>query len=424
MKGKMAIPLLLTVVALVCLGDFGLPIYGGGDDDLSASIKLFTKAIVLVRENFAEEKSPKDLIYGAFKGMVGSLDDHSQFMDPEMFEEMQVETGGEFGGLGIEITVRDKVLTIVTPLDDTPASREGLSPGDQIIKIEGEPTKSIKLMDAVKKLRGKPGTQVVITISRPGEEEYRDYTITRAKIKVESIKESKIIEDDIGYIKMVQFQERTGKDLEKALRKLEKKGMQSLVFDMRNNHGGLLQVAIDVADKFLPKGKLIVSTKGKNKKQDSEWCASNRRTRVDLPLVIIVNKGSASGTEIVAGAIQDWNRGVILGSKTFGKGTVQSVMRLKDGSALRLTTAKYFTPSGRCIHEEGITPDIVAEISQEDEIKLVMKKYDELDKKLKKVEGEALAEEKEVQDIQLQRAVDLLKAWDVYKKKATPASQE
>lgn len=423
MSPRFIFPLLLACVALVCIGNFP-GVSGGGDDDLSASVKLFTRAVALGRQNFVEEVDSKSLIYGALKGMIGSLDDHSQFMDPEMFQEMQVDTEGKFGGLGIEITIRDRALTIVTPLDDTPASRAGLSPGDRIVKIEGELTKNLTLMDAVKKLRGKPGTQVTITISRPGEEEYREHTLSRAEIKVKSIKESMIIDDGIGYIKMVQFQERTGKDLEKALRKLEKKGMESLILDLRNNHGGLLHVAIEVADKFLPRGKLIVSTKGKSAKQDSEWTSSNRQTRADLPLVILVNKGSASGTEIVAGAVQDWGRGIILGSKTFGKGTVQSVMKLKDGSALRLTTAEYFTPSGRSIHEEGITPDIAVELSPEDEVKLAMMKYDELEKKMKEANGEDVGEEEEVEDIQLNRAVDLLKAWDVYNKKAISSMEE
>ena len=430
MTRRIIIPFLCLCAAAVCLWDFGAPPSGGEEGDLSASMKLFTKAMDTSRRNFAGEVEPKDLIYGALKGMVGSLDDHSQFMDPEMFEEMQVDTEGKFGGLGIEITMRDKFLTIVSPLDDTPASRVGLASGDRIVKIEAEPTEQLTLMDAVKRLRGKPGTDVTITISRPGEDEYREYTLTRAEIKVKSIKESKIIEDGIGYINMVQFQERTGKDLESALKKLEKKGMKSLILDLRNNHGGLLHVAIEVADKFIPKGKLIVSTKGKSKKQDSEWTASNRQTRAEIPLVILVNRGSASGTEIVAGAVQDWHRGVIMGSKTFGKGTVQSVMRLEDGSALRLTTAEYFTPSGRSIHKEGITPDIVVEMSQEDELKLALKKYDELEKKLKKSEGgaeegeEEEAAEVEVEDIPLRRAVDLLTSWDIYRKKTSPPADE
>jgi carboxyl-terminal processing protease len=398
--------------------------------ELDKSLETFISALTLVKDNYYKDVEEGEITYGALKGMCAALDPHSQFMDEEIYKEMKVETEGEFGGLGIEITIRDQYLTVVAPIEDTPAFKAGLQPGDRIVEIEGEPTKELSLVEAVRKLRGTPGTNVSITVMRKGVEDLLPFTITREKIQIQSVKDAKLIKDKIGYVKLTQFQEHTGTDLDKALRELEKEGMDALILDLRNNPGGLLQVAIEVADKFIGGDKLLVYTKGRISSQNIEFKAHSKTTHPDYPLVVLVNKGSASGSEIVAGAIQDWRRGILLGSQTFGKGSVQSVLPLKDGSALRLTTAKYFTPNGRCIQSVGITPDIVVELADEQEFKLMLKK------RLEKMIGdappnEALDKEREeldklsdVRDIQLERAADLLEGIIVYRKSAKGAQPD
>ncbi len=359
-------------------------------------VPLFADAISIVQAEYVEEVVPKDLIYGALQGMLVSLDKHSQFMDPDEYKEMQVETRGEFGGLGIVIGIKDKLLTIISPLEDTPAHRAGVKSADKIVKIDGESTKDITLMGAVKKMRGKPGTDCTLTIMREDEKKLLDFTITRDIIKIKSIKGARILEDKICYIKLVEFQEKTPKDLEKALDSLEKEGIDSLILDLRNNPGGLLEVAIKVADKFISEGT-IVSTRGRKKIHEQDFKAHAKGTHPDYPMVVMINEGSASASEIVAGAIHDHNRGVLLGTRTFGKGSVQTVVPLADGSAIRLTTAKYLTPSGQVIHEVGINPDIVVEL-----------------KAAPPEEAELLEVEGEVYDEQLARAIDLLKGIKVW----------
>jgi carboxyl-terminal processing protease len=386
------------------------------DDELYANIELFTDALTIIQSEYVEEVEAKDLIYGALKGMLSSLDDYSQFLDPDAYKEIKVETEGKFGGLGIEITIKNGLLTIISPIDDTPAHRAGLKAGDKIVKIEGELTKDITLMEAVKKLRGKPGTKIDITVLREGEEKLLDFTITRDIIKIESVKEAKVLEDKIGYIRLANFTEDTPREFEKALVSLEKEGLEGLVLDLRNNPGGLLNVAVETADKFILAGNVIVSTKGRNPEQIIEFKSHGRNTHPSYPLVVLVNEGSASGSEIVAGAIQDHRRGVILGTQTFGKGSVQTIIPLKDGSALRLTTSKYFTPSGRAIHGTGITPDVIV---QQQEIKIEPKKEqpEEIFDKIERGEaqlGKDSADEF-AKDYQLIRAVDLIKAIRVYK---------
>lgn len=390
------------------------------DIQFKKDLDLFVSSMDIIQRNYYREVKESELAYGALRGMCSGLDPHSQFMDEEIYKEMKVETEGAFGGLGIEITVRDQFLTVVSPIEDTPAFKAGLRAGDRIIEIEGEATKDLSLVEAVRKLRGPVGTVVRITVMRAGTGELLPFSITRANIQIQSIKDAQIVKDGIGYVRMTQFQEHTGRDIEKALRELKKKGMRALILDLRNNPGGLLQVAIEVADKFIGGGKLLVYTKGRIKTQNIEFKAPSKAEFSDYPLVILVNKGSASGSEIVAGAVQDWGRGIILGSTTFGKGSVQSVLPLPDGSALRLTTAKYFTPKGRCIQKVGIDPDIVVAMTDEEEIQLLVKRRlekmisDDPKGKDMEAEREELKKLSDVADVQMERAVDLLQGLLAY----------
>jgi carboxyl-terminal processing protease len=354
--------------------------------------------------------------------MLSSLDPHSSFMPPEAFKEMQIDTKGEFGGLGIQIGIKDKILTIIAPIEDTPAHEAGVQAGDRIIKIEGESTKDISLHEAVSKLRGPKGTDVTITIVREGLEKPLDITITRDIIKLKSVK-TRVLDDNIGYVKLTQFQEKSAKDLRKALKELSEKDINALILDLRNNPGGLLKGAVDVTSQFLPPGKLVVYIKGKNGDK-TDFDTVNGNKYYEYPMVVLVNGGSASASEIVAGALQDWGKAVVLGSQTFGKGSVQTVIPLSDGSALRLTTARYYTPKGRSIQTTGITPDIEVKLKAKEGTAThpVLREKD-LDKHLENdvtKEGEVKENEKkevtkapakieEGEDNQLERAVDLLK---------------
>ncbi len=366
-------------------------------------LKLFTDVLAIIQNQYVEETEPREVIYGAVRGMLKALDPHSAFLDPESYREMQVETSGSFGGLGIEITVRDDQLTVVAPIDGTPASRAGIQPGDKIVKIEGLPTKDMSLVDAVKKMRGPKGTKVTITILREGLKEPQDVTITREIIQVQSVKTQEI-EPGLGYVRIRQFQEHTARDLEAGVEKLEKTGrLAGLILDVRNNPGGLLSAAVEVSEKFLGDGRLVVYTEGRVRNQNMRFVAHAKRAITEVPLVVLVNHGSASASEIVAGAIQDHGRGVVLGTQTFGKGSVQTIIPLSDGSGLRLTTAKYFTPKGRSIHGKGITPDIVVEPPKEDATA--------------KPPSPPLSEaEQQKRDVQLQRALDILKASRILEK--------
>ncbi len=397
-------------------------------------IKTFAESLSLVKKNYVEEVEEKELVYGAIKGMLTSLDPHSSFMPPESFKEMQIDTKGEFGGLGIQIGIKDKVLTIIAPIEDTPADKAGVEAGDKIIKIDGESTKDISLHDAVSKLRGPKGTDVTITIARQEMEKPLDITITRDIIKLKSVK-SRVIDDNIGYVKLTQFQERSAKDLKKALKKLSSNDdITAMILDLRNNPGGLLKGAVDVSSQFLPPGKLVVYIKGRNGDK-TEFETVNGNDYSEIPMVVLVNGGSASASEIVAGALQDWGKAVVLGTQTFGKGSVQTVIPLSDGSALRLTTARYYTPKGRSIQTTGITPDIIVKLKAKDgaTTHAILREKD-LDKHLENdVKKEDTSEkdetgekkEKEVTEVplkieedddnQLQRAVDLLKGWLILK---------
>ncbi|MFQ5960346.1 MAG: S41 family peptidase [Candidatus Methylomirabilales bacterium] len=322
------------------------------------TLKVFSEVLTLVRNNYVDTSESKELIYGAIRGMLTTLDPHSSFMPPDVYKEMQIDTHGSFGGLGIEITVRDRHLTIVAPIEGTPADRAELEAGDRIVRIDGQETKDMTLMEAVRKLRGPKGSEVTITILREGQEPF-DVSITRDIIEVHSVRASDL-GDGIGYIRVASFQERTRRDLEDALMTLQKNGMRGLVLDLRNNPGGLLSQAVQVADLFLEKGQLIVYTEGRAKNQNLRFVDEHENPQ-DFPMVVVINRGSASASEIVAGALQDHQRAVLVGTKTFGKGTVQTVIPLNDGSGLRLTTARYFTPQRRAIDSIGMTPDIVVE---------------------------------------------------------------
>ena len=327
-------------------------------EDAYDTLKVFSEVLTLVRQNYVESTNSRELIFGAIRGMLEGLDPHSSFMPPELYKEMQVETQGSFGGLGIEITVRERYLTVVAPIEGTPADRAGIVAGDRIIRIDGAATKDMTLVDAVRKLRGPKGTPVTITILREDQDPF-DVTVTRDIIEVHSVRTSDL-GDGIGYIRLISFQERTSRDLQDELKALREKGMRGLVLDLRNNPGGLLTQAVQIADLFLEKGKLIVYTEGRAKSQNLSFVDQHDNPQ-DFPMVVLVNKGSASASEIVAGALQDHQRAVVVGTQTFGKGTVQTVIPLNDGSGLRLTTAKYFTPNKRAIDGAGLTPDIVVE---------------------------------------------------------------
>jgi len=403
------------------------------------SLEAFTNVLSIVKKNYVEDVDTKNLVTGAINGMLSSLDPHSAYLTPDLYKELQMDTQGRFGGLGIEITVKNGILTVVSPIEDTPAFKAGVKPGDMIFKIEDEFTKDMTLVDAVKKMRGPKGTKITISIKREGVPELIDFTLMRDTIRVQSVR-SRTLEEGYGYIRLAQFQERSDRDLQKALEKLaaEKGGIKGLVLDLRNDPGGLLTQAVRVSDLFLDSG-LIVYTEGRIESQKQKYFAQKEGTWTDFPMVVLVNGGSASASEIVAGALQDHKRAVVLGTKTFGKGSVQTILPLDDNSALRLTTARYFTPNGRSIQALGIVPDIVVDSSPQ-EAKAEEKKRQSLreenlpghlpnpqqtpaqqqeqgDKDKEKLVPPSgpTGDETIDNDVQLKRALDLLKSWDVFK---------
>ena len=377
----------------------------GKDDQAYENLALFTRVLEEIRIQYVDEDKTEyqDLIYGALEGMLASLDEHSQFLDPEMYTEMKEETSGQFGGLGIVISLQNGILTVVSPMDDTPGFRAGLTAGDQIIEIDGENMEGSSLQEAVKKLRGSPGTKVSLKIHRPESREYLEMEIERAIINVETVKDARMLDGGIGYVRITQFSEPTAGALQKALDELFEQGMQALVLDLRYNPGGLLTSAVEVSQKFLKKNKVIVSTRGRDEKEAQVFRARGREHYADLPLAVLVNSGSASASEIVSGALQDHNRAIIIGEKTFGKGSVQSVLPQQDGSAIRLTTSKYYTPDGRVIHEKGIEPDIRVSMPHEVWQKLMLRKQN-----TEQTGGE------DVKDVQLERAVDVLRGIRIF----------
>ena len=325
-------------------------------------LETFTNVLSIVQKNYVDEVSTKQLLEGAINGMLASLDPHSAYLTPELYKELQVDTKGSFGGLGIEITNRNGILTVVSPIEDTPAYRAGVLPGDQIVKINGEFTKDMSLVDAVKKMRGPKGSTVAISIKREGVPELIDFNLTRENIHIQSVK-FRELEKGYGYVRITQFQERTDVDLEHAISTLsggDDANLRGLILDLRNDPGGLLTQAVKVADAFLDSG-LIVYTDGRLESQKQKYFAHKQGSHTDFPMIVLINGGTASASEIVAGALQDHKRALTLGTQTFCKGTVQTILPLDDQSALRLTTARYYTPSGRSIQAAGITPDIQME---------------------------------------------------------------
>ena len=408
-------------------------------------LKTFSEVLTQVQKSYVDETKVKDLVQGAIRGMLSTLDPHSAYMTPEMYKEMQVETKGEFGGVGIQIGVKENRLAVIAPIEGTPAYRAGVKAGDFIIKVNDETTKDLTLMDAVQKMRGPKGSKVNLTIQREGTPEPLQFTLVRDTIKIESVK-SKVL-DNIGYVRLTQFQESTGRDLSKVLKQFKEQNLQSTILDLRNNPGGLLTAAVEVSEQFLPGGKLVVYTKGRESKKD-EWLAKGKDQMDDSPMIVLVNEGSASASEIVAGALQDYGRAVIVGTTSFGKGSVQTILPLGDGSGLRLTTAKYYTPKGRSIQSTGITPDIVVKaqppvtVAKAGEPKPGEKEGEPKQAKPAAVPGkdqpaqngkgqeegapksgampqpasaDVSGDPSLEQDVQLQKAVEMLKTWKIFK---------
>jgi carboxyl-terminal processing protease len=422
---------LVSVVCLVCVLSLGglctAPPAVALDRQAYKNLKLFNQVLDMVQKNYVEPVEQKTLIQGAVNGMMKSLDPHSSFMTAEMYKELEVETRGSFGGIGIEITILKDVLTVVSPIEDTPAFQAGIKAGDQIIKIDGKSTKDINIMEAVSKLRGPKDTKVTLTIMRETLDKPTDIVITRSIIKIKSIK-ARMYEDRIGYIRIAAFQEKTVDDLRKALKDLDgpTQSLKGLILDMRNNPGGLLNQAVEISDVFLKSG-VIVSTKGKAKSLNHEFTARDNGDEPACPIAILVNEGTASAAEIVSGALQDNQRAIIVGTRTFGKGSVQTVIPLEDGSALKLTTAKYYTPSGRSIQAEGIAPDIVIRYQRpaqekegaEDRIReRDLKGHIKSPKENGQKPEEPAKKEKDdlTLDNQLKGAIDILKSWEIFRK--------
>jgi carboxyl-terminal processing protease len=390
----------------------------GGEDPASAydEMELLTEVMLLIKKHYVEEKSYEAITQGALQGMLSTLDPHSSFLDAEAYDGIQEDTSGRFSGIGIHVGMRDGLLTIIAPIEDTPGFRAGLQSGDRILKIDGKKAAGMQLREAVSCMRGGKGTAVVLTISRDDEEGPRDVEIVREDIEVPSVKGGNIIRDGIGYIRITQFAEPTAAALQEKLDVLATNGMDALVLDLRNNPGGLLKSAIEVAQKFLEKGALVVTTRGRATVLDEARVEGKGETHeLNFPMAILVNQGSASASEIVAGALQDHGRAVLIGDTTFGKASVQSVIKLRaDGkSAVRMTTAHYFTPSGREIHDQGIDPDIPVELTVEEWRRVQIRRAHVENPGV--FPAEEVAKYTDVVDRQLERAVDLLQAVKIFR---------
>ncbi len=387
------------------------------------SLDVFSEVLSAILNNYVEEVKEKDLVYGAIDGMVGKLDPHSLFMRPEVYRMMRDETTGEFDGVGLEVTVRDDLLTVVSPVADSPGERAGIRPGDRILKIDGTPSRDLTLVEVIRRMKGPAGTKVVLEIMRDGFTAPQSLTLVRDHVRTVSV-EWKVLDPELGYvwIKVKSFQDRTDRSLKKALdeaRASLKGEVKGLVLDLRNDPGGLLDQAVRVADRFLASG-IIVSTEGRNKKNVEVEQAKEKDTEPGYPMIVLVNRGTASASEIVAGALQDNGRAVIMGTQTFGKGSVQTVVELEDGSGLKLTIAKYYTPKHRSIQELGITPDVVVpetapqargeeDVPAERDLKRHLKN-EGAGPQAQRQKGSPLAD-----DYQLRTAVDYLKAASIFK---------
>jgi carboxyl-terminal processing protease len=425
MKKRILYICLITVLGLNLL--IGAQIYRANaaeKENVYQQVELFMRVLERVRQDYVdgEKVTYEDLMRAAMKGMLSTLDPHSEFMEPSKYTELKNDTEGAFGGVGIVVGMRDNMLTVISPMEDSPAYRAGILTGDKIVKIEGKSTEKTSLPEAVKKLRGEPGSDVSISTLRPGTKEVKDYKLTRSTIKVDTVKdingnrEFPIGENKTGYVRITQFGEHTTGEFKEALEKLRKQGMEGLILDLRNNPGGLLDQAVKVCDIFLARPQLIVSTEGRSPRMKTEkYTATGRDEYPNVKIVVLVNNGSASAAEIVSGCLQDVGRAFLIGEQTFGKGSVQSIMPLENGAALRLTTAKYYTPSHKVIHEKGITPDAIVPMSPEEEEALYYKRVaggiDSLEEPLRE-------RIKAVHDVQLERAQDFLKGVILYKERA------
>lgn len=441
-KGKLFATFCLLLTLFVLFGPYGDSRVSAVDSSTYKSLKIFNEVLDIVEKNYVEEVKQKKLIDEAVNGMIKSLDPHSAYLTPDQYKELQVDTSGTFGGLGIVISMQNDQLTVVSPIEDTPAFKAGLKTGDRIMKIDGQITKGMSIQDAVKKMRGPENTKVTLTILRKDMKEPKDYEIVRAVIKIKSVKHN-VYDDNIGYIRISAFQESTVDELKKALQQVngKSKDLKGIVIDVRNNPGGLLDQAVKASDAFLKSGT-IVSTKGRVKAIESKFVAKDDGSEPTCPMVVLVNEGTASASEILSGALQDNGRAIVLGMPTFGKGSVQTVIPLEDGSALKLTTAKYYTPKGRSIQAEGIKPDIVvepirpadgpesaeAQMLREKDLKGHIrgdregeqKPAEGKDKDKSKDKSKEQDKGKEKTDLQrdnqLKSAVDILKSWEVFKR--------
>jgi carboxyl-terminal processing protease len=418
----------MTGVALVFALQFhGLRAANDEDDTGYSQIAIFAKALQLIRQDYVDgnKTSYHDLVTAALKGMLSSLDPHSQFMDPNDFRDMQEDTRSRFNGLGIEVAIKNGLPTVVTPMEDTPAARAGILSGDQILKINGTSTDRMDLQDVINHLRGVPRQKIALTLIRPSTKEVKDYSLERAEIKVQSVKGVRLLDPDltgsfkIAYVRLIQFNEPTADELGKALDELQKQGMQALVLDLRNNPGGLLNSAVDVCAQFLPPNTKVVSTQGRVASQQREYSTSSvAKERPHFPMAVLVNEGSASGAEIVCGALKDLHRAIVVGETTFGKGSVQNVMQLPDGSALRFTTAKYYTPSKQVIHGNGVSPNIRVPMGVDQERQLFAARSS----------GDTIRPDEDknfikANDPQMLRAIDALKGVMIYAQQNAPKGE-
>jgi len=429
---KKLLPLLLSLIAVIAfiMGALTIKISNvyAKNESRFQQLENFSDALSIINKYYVEDVELKDLISGAIQGMLQNLDPHSSYLDKETYKEFKVETKGEFGGLGITIGIKDKVLTVISPIEDTPAYKAGIKAGDKIIKIDGKSTANITLDEAVKKLRGKPGTNVTITILRNNVKKPFDVTITRAIIKIQAVK-SKLI-DNIAYVRLTSFKEDASKEIKNAFKKLPNKNYKGIVLDLRNNPGGLLTEAVNVSNLFLPPGKTVVFTKDKDGKENHLKTSAFSDFDDKTPLVVLINEGSASASEIVAGALQDYKRGIIIGQTSFGKASVQTIIPLADGSAIKLTTARYYTPNGRSIQGVGIKPDIEIgtgkivyteshfSLKESDlENHLIGETEQQIDNKTKNNSDNSYLENLN-EDIQLKTAIDILKGLIIYAQKS------
>ncbi len=415
---------LLTIMAFIIYTQQ----LSANENDVYKQLNLFGEVYERVRSEYVEKIKDKDLIEAAINGMLQSLDPHSSYLNADSFEEMKVQTKGEFGGLGIEVTMENGLVKVVSPIDETPAQKAGIMSGDYITHIDKNPVMGLTLSEAVDKMRGPVNTPILVTIVREGQESF-DLEIVRDVIKITSIKTS--IKEDVGYLRITSFTQKTYRNLVKEFKKLDSNmngKMKGLVLDLRNNPGGLLDQAVAVSDAFLDRGE-IVSTRGRDTDAEQRYNATKGDITNGLPLVILINSGSASASEIVAGALQDHKRAILMGTQTFGKGSVQTIIPVTSKGAIRLTTARYYTPSGLSIQAEGINPDIFVpqsklevldknDVRKESDLRGHLQNEkessEEIEKNSKKSDDKNNETNKEIVDYQLNRAIDLIRSIDVY----------